>query len=238
MNTEPLNLINGKIITLNGSFPIIDSLTIKNGQFYRFNNPHPNFKTIDLQGAFVIPGFIDAHFHIKNLGQRLDMINLKGVKSAHEIVSLVYKKSKTLKAGEWIEGFGWDQNLWKDKNFPKSELLNKVIKNNPVYLTRIDGHSAWINNIAAKISNFDLSTNIDGGSIINKCILIDNAMDPIRGTLPKENKESTKKWLLSGAQYAAERGITNVHDAWQSPEIIESIIELVQEHNFPIKCYY
>ena len=42
---------------------------------------------------------------------------------------------------------------------------------------------------------------------------------------------------MSGAQYAAERGITNVHDAWQSPEIIESIIELVQENNFPIKCY-
>ena len=82
-------------MTLNGSFPIIDSLTIKNGQFYRFNNPHPNFKTIDLQGAFVIPGFIDAHFHIKNLGQRLDMVNLKDVKSPDEIVNLVYKKSKT-----------------------------------------------------------------------------------------------------------------------------------------------
>ena len=237
MNTEPLNLINGKIMTLNGSFPIIDSLTIKNGQYYRLNDPHPNFKTIDLKGAFVMPGFIDAHFHIKNLGQRLDMVNLKGVKSPNEIVNLVYEKSKTLKPGEWIEGFGWDQNLWKDQNFPESALLNNVIKNNPVYLTRIDGHSAWINNIAAKISNFDLSTNIEGGSIINNCILIDNAMDPIRNTLPKPNKDSTKKWLLTGAQYAAEKGITNVHDAWQSPEIIESIIELVQENNFPIKCY-
>ena len=67
MNTEPLNLVNGKIMTLNESFPIVESLTIKNGQYYSLNNPHPNFKTINLNGAFVIPGFIDAHFHIKNL---------------------------------------------------------------------------------------------------------------------------------------------------------------------------
>ena len=76
MNSEPLNLVNGKIITLNGSFPIVENLTIKNGQIYSLNNPNPSFKTINLNGAIVIPGFIDAHFHITNLGKRLEMVNL------------------------------------------------------------------------------------------------------------------------------------------------------------------
>ena len=49
------------------------------------NNPNSSFKTIDLQGAVIIPGFIDAHFHIKNLGQRLEMVNLKGVDSIEKI---------------------------------------------------------------------------------------------------------------------------------------------------------
>ena len=156
MNTEPLNLINGKIITLNGSFPIIESLTIKNGKIYSLNNPNPSFKTIDLQGAVIIPGFIDAHFHIKNLGQRLEMVNLKGIKSIDAIAQLIADKSKTLNPGEWIEGFGWDQNLWDNTEFPTKEILNTAAPNHPVFLTRIDGHSAWINDATIQYTNLIL----------------------------------------------------------------------------------
>ena len=63
MNTEPLNLINGKIITLNSNNPLAENITIKNGKIYSLNQPNASFKTIDLHGAYVIPGFIDAHFH-------------------------------------------------------------------------------------------------------------------------------------------------------------------------------
>ena len=85
MNSEPLNLINGKIITLNESCPIIETLTIKNGKIYSLNTQNPSFKTINLKGATIIPGFIDAHFHITNLGKRLEMINLKNITSSEKI---------------------------------------------------------------------------------------------------------------------------------------------------------
>ena len=49
MNSEPLNLVNGKIITLNRSFPIVEKITIKNGQIYGLNKPNPSFKTINLR---------------------------------------------------------------------------------------------------------------------------------------------------------------------------------------------
>ena len=111
MNSEPLNLVNGKIITLNRSFPIVENLTIKNGQIYSLNNPNPSFKTINLNGAIVIPGFIDAHFHITNLGKRLEMVDLKKVDSPQKIVDLIVQKSKNTADGDWIQGFGWDQNL-------------------------------------------------------------------------------------------------------------------------------
>jgi len=237
MNREPLNLINGKIITLNSSLPLVDNITIKKGKIQALNKPNSSYKTIDLKGATVIPGFIDAHFHIKNLGQRLEMVNLKGIKSVNEIAKLISDKSKTLKSGEWIEGFGWDQNLWKNPEFPKKEYLNSVAPNNPIFLTRIDGHSAWTNDVAIQYAGFDITSDIPGGSIINDCILIDNAMNNIKNCLPEPNKKLIKKWLLTGARYAAERGITNVHDAWQSPDIIESMIELVVEEKMPIKCY-
>ena len=237
MNREPLNLINGKIITLNSSAPLVENITIKNGKIQTLNQPNSSYKTINLKGATVIPGFIDAHFHIKNLGQRLEMVNLKGITSEKKIARLIHEKSKELKHGQWIEGFGWDQNLWENPKFPKKETLNSAAPNHPIFLTRIDGHSAWINDTTIKYSNLNLNKNINGGSIINECILIDNAMNHVKDYLPTPNKETIKKWLLTGANYAAERGITNVHDAWQSPDIIESMIELVQEDKMPIKCY-
>ncbi len=237
MNSEPINFVNGKIITLNGSFPIVESITLKNGKIYSLNNPNLKFKTINLNGAVIIPGFIDAHFHIKNLGQRLEMVDLKGVKSKKEIAELVYQKSKELNPGDWIEGFGWDQNLWDSSDFPEKDILNSMCPNNPVFLTRIDGHSAWINQATIHLTKLNINATIPGGKIINECILIDNAMNNVKKHLPEPNINKIKQWVSSGANYAAKNGITNVHDAWQSPEIVESLIELVQEEKMPIKCY-
>lgn len=237
MNTEPLNLINGKIITLNNSVPIAENITIKNGRIYSLNQPNSSFKTIDLSGACVVPGLIDAHFHVTNLGKRLEMVNLKNIDSEEKIVELILKKSKELKKGEWIQGFGWDQNLWSKKEFPLSKSLNEKIKNNPVFLTRIDGHCAWVNQVAIQISKINPDIEIEGGTIINECILIDNAMDLMRKYLPPESKDMIKRWILKASDYIIERGLTNVHDAWQSPDIIDAMIELVEEQKLPFKCY-
>ena len=83
-----LNLINGNIITLNSKFPEANSLSINNGEIISINKTTSKFKTLDLKGATVIPGFIDAHFHLKNFGKRLDMLNLKGIKSIEQAVHI------------------------------------------------------------------------------------------------------------------------------------------------------
>ena len=150
MNREPLNLINANIITLNPCMPLANNVTIRNGKIISINEPNKSFKTIDVKGATIIPGFIDAHFHIKNLGQRLEMVNLKGIKSEDDIADLISNKCKEINDGDWIEGFGWDQNLWPNKSFPNKKILNSAAPNNPVFLTRIDGHSAWINDFTIK----------------------------------------------------------------------------------------
>ena len=108
-----LNLINGNIITLNSKFPVAHSLSINNGKIIFINKTTPKFKTLDLKGATVIPGFIDAHFHLKNYGKRLEQINLKGITSLKDVHSSLNKKLIKTKPGEWILGFGWDQNLWE-----------------------------------------------------------------------------------------------------------------------------
>ena len=234
-----LNLINGNIITLNSKYPVANSLSMDKGKIIYINKTIPKFKTLDLQGATVIPGFIDAHFHLKNYGKRLEQLNLKGVNSLEKIQKIIQKKINKINHNEWLIGFGWDQNLWKEKSFPSSNVLNDISPNNPVYLTRIDGHASWVNDIAITRTGLLVNqlNNIDGGKAINNCIMIDNSMGPFKTYLPEENKEMIKKWITLAAKNVAEMGITGVHDAWQDRATVDVIKELIEEEKFPIRCY-
>ncbi|SVD80251.1 uncharacterized protein METZ01_LOCUS433105, partial [marine metagenome] len=193
----------------------------------------------NLDGATVIPGFIDAHFHLKNFGKRLDMLNLKGIKSIEQVVQLIKEKLLTLESNQWLIGFGWDQNLWNKKNYPNKELLNSIAPDNPVYLTRIDGHSAWVNDAAIQLSNHSKEQidHIEGGALINDCILIDNSMNLFKNILPNDSKKEIKHWIKIAIDKIIQRGITGVHDAWQDKETIEVIQGLIKEGQFPIRCY-
>jgi len=233
------NLINGNIITLNHDFPVANSLAIENGKIISINQTISKFKTFNLKGATVIPGFIDAHFHLKNYGKRLEQVDLKGVKSLKEIHDILLEKIFHINDNEWILGFGWDQNLWDDVQFPPNDFLNNIAPKNPIYLTRIDGHSAWVNQQAITRTKKNISqlNNVEGGQVINDCIMIDNSMNSFKSCLPKEEISQIKKWILSGANNAKKMGITGVHDAWQDRKTINAIKELVLDKKFPIRCY-
>ena len=236
---ESYNLINGDIITLNKSFPAVKSITISNGKIVSLDNPNPKYETKNLFGATLIPGFIDAHFHLKNFGKRLQLLNLKGLQSLDDIIGRIEEKISTLKNGVWLIGFGWDQNLWFNKKYPISDILNNIAPNNPIYLTRIDGHSAWVNNMAIKQSGLSLNqiNNIDGGQVINDCIIVDNAMNCFKNCLPQDTKKQVKSWIKTAIQEANKMGITGVHDAWQDSVTIDAIQELIDEEDFSIRCY-
>jgi len=233
------NLINGNIITVDDHFQKATSITIQDGKIVNIDKPQSNIETIDLKGATLIPGFTDSHFHLKNFGKRLEQLQLKGVEAAQKIAEMVRAKSKKLPKGSWITGFGWDQTLWEDGKFPESDILNQVTPHHPLMLTRIDGHSIWVNDLALKLSGYDVNNlhTPDGGQIINKCILLDNAMNPIWEAQPEDSFDDVKRWIKTAAVTASSRGITNVHDAWQDAYTIKAIQELIAEYDFPIRCY-
>ena len=121
---QSYNLINGNIITLNNHYPIVESITISHGKIEGINSPNAKYESKDLLGATVIPGFIDAHFHLKNFGKRLSILNLKGIDSIDSIKNKIQKKLKNLNPGSWLLGFGWDQNLWVEKTYPTQDITN------------------------------------------------------------------------------------------------------------------
>ena len=76
INNNNYNLINGNIITLNNIVPVANSITINNGKIESINSPNNSYKSIDLNQNTLLPGLVDAHFHLANFGKRLEMINL------------------------------------------------------------------------------------------------------------------------------------------------------------------
>jgi len=233
------NLINANIITLDDAAPQATSITINKGKIESINEINQQYKSIDLKGATVIPGFIDAHYHLKNYGKRLNQLDFKNITNEDEIINLINQKAKNLNPGEWILGFGWDQNLWGSKNFPPNNLLNSHFKHHPIYLTRIDGHSAWVNERAILKTGLALEKikELEGGKIINNCIMIDNAMSPFQTIIPKDNFKNVKSWIKTAVKKTNEKGITGVHDAWQDRVTIDAIKDLISTGEFPIRCY-
>ena len=236
--SDKINLINGNFITLDDKCPTAEMISVDSGKIAGINAVDHNCENIDLNGATVVPGFVDAHFHLVNLGKQTDALKLRDCISAREITERVLQKSEKIEENEWIFGFGWDNTKWNDQHFPSSDILNSLPVPQPVMLTRIDGHSCWVNEKALELSGLDISIEPpDGGDIINDCILIDNAMKPVQFVIPKPDENTINKWIKSALDIIIPRGITNIHDAWQDPITVKVLQQLSEKNELPIRVY-
>ena len=233
-----INLINGNFITLDDACPSAEMISVEKGKIAGINATDSNCENIDLQGSTIIPGFVDAHFHLVNLGKQTDTLQLKDCRSAQAVADKVLQKSKETDNEDWILGFGWDNTKWDNQKFPSFEILNSLHISQPVMLTRIDGHSCWINQRAMQLSGLDVSSNSpDGGDIINDCILIDNAMNPVKFVIPKPDENKVEKWIKLALDIIIPRGITNIHDAWQDITTVKVLQKLSEKNKLPIRIY-
>ena len=153
-------------------------------------------QVIDLKGGFVYPGLIESHAHIVGLGQTRSILDLVGTSDKSVIIKKVQEAAKNAEKGKWILGRGWDQNDWPVKEFPTAADLDSVSPNNPVLLSRVDGHACWINSAAMKLAGIDASTkDPDGGKIHRDSkgnptgILVDNAMSLVQKVVPAATQD-------------------------------------------------
>lgn len=238
--------VNGNIYTLDVDMQVAQALAVDKGKIiaYGTNEQIKMFEaknTIDLKNKFVYPGFYDAHCHFLGYGLDLKKINLTGTKSYEEIIELV-KQNSTKRTGGWIFGRGWDQNDWEVKEYPTNEILNNLFPDVPVYLLRIDGHAAIVNNYLLNLAGITAQSKIDGGEIILKNgkltgVVTDNVLDSIIAQLPKYTLEDKREALLNAQKNCFEVGLTTVADAGIDAEDVELIEKLHNNGELTMNIY-
>jgi predicted amidohydrolase YtcJ len=192
-------------------------------------------ETVNLQGQFVIPGFNDAHLHLGGAAADELAVPLIGVPSPEEMQKRVAAAVAQHKAGEWITGKGWDQNLWPDKRFPNRQQLDAVAPKNPVILTQVTGHIAIANSLALKSGEIDKNTlNPPGGEIEHDglgqptgILKEDAAMSLVRVRVPDPTAEQRRKGIELVLENVARNGVTSVQDYsdWADYQVYEQLKE-------------
>ena len=241
--TVDLTVVNAHIYTGDAARPVVSSLAVKGGKIVSVGESGVKaLNTIDAHGATIVPGLIDSHTHMQGLGDSLENIDLRGVTSEAAAVAIVRNAVKDHKPGEWIRGRAWDQNLFSDKQFPGKDALSKAVPDNPVALTRVDGHALWVNQKALDLADVNGSTpDPPGGKIIRTAtgqpagVLVDRAQGLVSAKIPKATAEQVERRLERAAKECARLGMTSVHDAGVTAADLEAYRQLIASHRLPVR---
>ncbi|WP_227718226.1 amidohydrolase [Microbulbifer sp. Q7] len=213
------------------------------GDFAQLRKQYPEATTIDAGGKLLLPGLIDAHGHVLGLGRLQQQLDLRGLdlpQTLHAIKQFARKQQP----GEWLIGRGWNQVLWRGKQFPTSAQLDALDIDQPIWLQRVDGHAGWANSAAMKLAGITADTKApDGGEIIRDeegkptGVLIDNAMGLIQGVVPQPTLQEEKAALTTAFELALSLGLTGVHDAGVSEQTLKAYRALAAEDAIPLRVY-
>jgi len=251
---EPADAVfkNGNIYTVNERQPRAEAIAVKAGRivFVGSNKDVKSYegegtRVVDLKGATVVPGLTDSHCHLAGVGAREMNLNLEGTDTLEAFLAKVKERVDRAKPGEWVTGRGWIETFWKPQLFPTRWDLDKISPNNPVYLTRADGHASIANSLALKAAGIDKNTpNPFGGEFLKDAktgeptgMLIDSAQGRVGTRIPRGENDNAEQALLIGIKRSIELGWCEVQIPGNSSGEVELIKRLFGEGKIKLRIY-
>lgn len=217
---------NGNIYTVDEKRPHAEAIAVKGGRiaFVGSNEDAKKFqagRVVDLTGKTVVPGLTDSHCHIFGIGEREMTLNLEGTNTLEDFLARVKARVAQTDRGKWVTGRGWIETFWKPPRFPTRQDLDKIAPDNPVHLTRADGHAAVANSAALRIAKIDQNTaNPFGGEILRDKttgeptgMLLDNAQDLVARNIPKPTETEREQAFLTGINREIKLGWCEIQNA-------------------------
>ncbi len=181
-------------------------------------------QVLQAHGGLIMPGFADGHTHFVDGGFQLASVNLRDAATPQEFVRRLKEYASHANPGEWILGGDWDHTLWQGALLPHHEWIDSVTPNNPVFVSRLDGHMALANATAMRAAKITSATRDPvGGEIPRDArgepigIFKDNAEDLIEAAIPAPSAEQQDSAVARALAHAASLGVTatgNMSASW------------------------
>lgn len=213
--SEPADLviINGKVFTLDKDHPMEEAIAVRGELIVALGTTveisrmirDGHTKVIDAGGRLVMPGFNDAHVHFGPLDP--DYIELRYTTDPTVITEKVRARVAKSKPGELIKGGHWEHEMFNDKKWPSKELLDAVSPDNPVVLSRADGHSLLVNSYVLKASGINKDSPDPFGGEIQK--------DPVTGEPTGILKENAEALIVTGEKKTERTAAEESERTWQ-----------------------
>lgn len=250
------NFINGRIRTIDENNSVVQAIACEDGRIVAMGsneevlNAQPGAETVDLEGKDVLPGFIDCHIHLlDNAIFEKRKALLGGAKCIEDVIEITKKfiKDNNIPEGEWVTGFGWDQEVFPDGQFPTCHQLDQISDKHPIMLDRRCGTICAANSMAMKIAGIDKNTpDPQGGELIRfedgspTGVMLESAMSLIGDCVPKiKDKLLLKDLLKFSFDEMVKYGVTVCHtedfySVGDKRSLWEAYLELDAEKKMPI----
>lgn len=184
----------------------------------------PQFRK-DGHGLVLMPGLIDGHGHVMNLGYQALLLDLSATRSLDEAKAAIAAYAAANPGLPWIMGRGWNQELWGLGRFPTAADLDGVVSDRPVWLERVDGHAGWANSRAMQIAGVGASMRNPAGGRIERDaagrpagVFVDAAQAIIDAHRPQPLARDRDAALQEAQRLLLQRGVTTVADMGTSIE--------------------
>ena len=204
----------------------------------------PNAVMIDLQGQTLMPGFIDSHVHVRELGMDAIKADLVGVENAADMVSRLQSFYPAPKPGQWLIGQGWDEGQFASWGYPDRALLDAAFPDNPIKLESLHGFAGFYNLKALEIARIDKDTpDPDGGTILRRDdgaatgVMLALGQALINRHVPEPDQIQIEQAIIAGLNILADKGVTSVHEAGMEPMDVAAFQALAGRAELPIRVY-
>lgn len=196
---------------------------------------------VDLEGATVLPGFVDAHTHVRELGAKLNRVDLVGADDETTVLARLHAASEADASDEWLIGWGWDEGAWAAA-YPDWDALSDAFPERPVALYSLHGFALWANRAAFATAGIDESTSAPtGGEIVRDTegqptgILLNRATTLVRSAVPASTPKQIEDELRAGLAEMARSGYVAVHEAGLDAETLAAYEALDARDELPIR---
>ena len=244
-----LLVTNATVYTVDSTFAKAEAFAVRDGRFVAVGTAadlkarFAATNEVDAQGQFIYPGFYDAHCHFYRYALALPSADLVGTTSWAAVIQKLQANRRQYPQAAWLTGRGWDQNDWPSKQFPTKDTLDQLFPDVPVFLIRVDGHAAVVNQKALDLAGITARTPISGGTITRDAqgrltgLLVDNATRLVSSKIPEPTPAEAARLLLQAQQRCLAVGLTSLADAGLDKADIDQMAALQRQGQLKLRLY-